>query len=229
MAQGREIHYLFRFAEREPIRYRVSLEHDQTEPDVLPDWARMDYQLCPHCPLSPEQTGGACLCARDLAPIVALFGDILSYEEVEVEVRTPERTISANTSAQRGLSALIGLVMALSGCPYTAPFRPMAQYHLPFATPDETLFRVASSYLLAQHFRQQAGAEPDWSMQGVEQIYSDLGVVNRHMARRLESAISKDSTVNALVILDLFGVLVPSKIRASLKSLRTLFCSPAGD
>jgi hypothetical protein len=42
--------------------------------------------------------------------------------------------------------------VATSGCRYTAYFKPMARFHLPFANEEETAYRAISMYLLSQRF-----------------------------------------------------------------------------
>src|SRR5690606_40128032 len=64
-------------------------------------------------------------------------------------------------SAQQALASLMGLVMASSGFPKTAVFRPMARFHLPFSSESETAYRVAAMYLVAQHFAHRDGAPSD--------------------------------------------------------------------
>tara|TARA_B100000700_G_C14524229_1_gene614495 strand:- start:271 stop:585 length:315 start_codon:yes stop_codon:yes gene_type:complete len=102
----------------------------------------LSEETTPHCPLSTS-----------ISSAVRRFEDILSYEEIEVEVVTERRAIRKSLTAQQGLSALLGLIMATSGFPHTAYFKPMARFHLPFATEDETVDRAASLYLLSQYFR----------------------------------------------------------------------------
>lgn len=55
---------------------------------------------------------------------------------------------------QIGLYSLLGLVMATSGCPHLDFLRPLALHPLPFSSIHETVFRVSSSYLTEQYFRE---------------------------------------------------------------------------
>ena len=66
--------------------------------------------------------------------VIDRFTNLVSYDQLRVVVETEERAVSANLSAQQGLASLIGLIMASSGCPRTAVFRPMARFHLPFSS-----------------------------------------------------------------------------------------------
>ena len=60
------------------------------------------------------------------------------------------------TSAQQAMSSVLGLIMATSGCPWTDRLRPMARFHLPFASEAETLYRSVGMFLLA---RELVGAD----------------------------------------------------------------------
>jgi hypothetical protein len=117
----------------------------------------------------------------------------------------------------------MGLVIATSGCPYTVYLKPMARFHLPLAGEEETIYRAASMYLLAQYFRRGAGMPEDGSLAGLKQIYRDLQVVNTAMAERLRAVAEQDSAVNALVLLDLFAKTVPYSIEDFLADVRYLF------
>jgi hypothetical protein len=77
-----------------------------------------------------------------------VFDRIISYDTIRLDVTTRERFISQDTTAQRGISSLLGLLIATSGCPHTRFLRPMARHHLPFASCEETLYRAASMYAL---------------------------------------------------------------------------------
>ena len=100
---------------------------------VLPDWTRLGYAQCPNCPLDADQVSH-CPVAKHLVGLVEQAKRLFSYAEIEVKVVTPERSITTTTTAQRGVSSLMGLLIATSGCPHTALFRPMERYHLPFST-----------------------------------------------------------------------------------------------
>lgn len=192
-------------------------------PDDRPDWTRLDFHQCPHCPLDPESSPH-CPAAVALAPLVPLFDDFMSHDRCGVTVRTEQRTVvDPDVSVQHALGSLMGLVMAGSGCPYTAGLRPMARFHLPLASPEETIYRATSMYLLAQYFREDAGLKADWSLDGLSALYSNLQVVNRHLSRRLGSVVSTDSSVNAVISLDVFAAFLPMMIEDSLSELRPVF------
>jgi hypothetical protein len=191
---------------------------------MLPVWAKLQFHQCPNCPLD-SKTSPDCPLAAHMVPIARQFKDVVSYDSINVEVTTQERFISQTTSAQTVLSSLMGLIIATCGCPHTAFFRPMARFHLPLATEEETLYRATSMYLLAQYFRAREGFAPDLELKGLHDIYANVGIVNRAIAHRIRVAGKSDSTINALVLLDVFTMALPFAIEDALKDLRYLFAS----
>ena len=160
-------------------------------PDDLPEWTRLDFKQCDICPLTAD-AHSHCPAASHIAKIVTRFSDILSYDEVHVDVSTRERQISQDTSAQAGISSLMGLVMATSGCPHMAFFKPMARFHLAVANEHETLYRSASNYLLAQYFAAKTGKKADLALEGLKKIYQNVKVVNSGILERLKTVAEKD-------------------------------------
>jgi hypothetical protein len=136
---------------------------------------------------------------------------------------TLERTISGNTTVQRALSSILGLIMATSTCPHTEFLRPMAHFHLPLATPDETIYRTTSMFLLAQYFLHKDGLDATLELDKLTEKYQQLQAVNRSLARRFKAAISEDATVNAIILLDLLSKSVTWSIEDGLEELRYLF------
>ena len=187
----------------------------------LPDWTRLDFHQCPHCPLDVG-SHQHCPPAAHLGDIMGRLGRIPPYETVDLQVVTSERETRQTTSATTALSSLMGLVMASSGCPIAAYFRPMARFHLPLASPEETIFRVISSYLLAQYFRTQQGLEFDSTLRGLVRIYEDMQAVNAAFAERLKASGEVKET-NAVAQLDLYAQVLPIVIKDSVEELLPLF------
>jgi hypothetical protein len=117
----------------------------------------------------------------------------------------------------------MGLVMATSGCPHTAFFKPMARFHLPLASEEETVYRATSMYLLAQYFLKKEGQNADLELKGLREIYHNMHTVNTAIAERLRGASETDSTVNAIVLLDMYALTLPYVIDESLEEIRHLF------
>jgi len=187
-----------------------------------PEWARLPFHQCANCPFS-EKEEKYCSVALNLTDIVRRFEQLTSHDEVFVEVITQERIFYKKTSAQRGISSLMGLMIAGSKCPLTDFFKPMARFHLPFATADETIWRAASTWLISQYFLRKQGQSPDFDLQGLNRIYSDIQKLNLSIARRLRAACEEDSTVNAIIILDVFAKSLPTVIDKSLEKIRPVF------
>ena len=118
---------------------------------------------------------------------------------------------------------MMGLVIATSGCPHAAFFKPMARFHLPLASKVETIFRATSMYLLAQYFLKNAGKCADFELEGLSQIYANMQIINMAVAERLRAATKTDSSVNAIVILDCYAKSLPFAIEKSLEDVRYLF------
>lgn len=222
-----EVLYIFRFADERELCFPVHLDAETLEQVGLgdeepPHWTQLEFHRCGHCPLSPAQTT-YCPLARALAKPVQMLGDVLSYDEVDVEVITPERRILRHTTAQAGISAMMGLIIATSGCPHMAFLKPMARFHLPFATEAETFYRATTMYLLGQYFRQQQGLPAELGFDGLTALYRNVETVNRAMASRLRAASREDGTVNALILLDMYAKTLPLAVEETLQELRPLY------
>jgi hypothetical protein len=161
--------------------------------------------------------------AESLVELLEFSEKLDSFRSLAVTITTPEREIRTAATAQRAISALMGLLIATSGCPEVAWLRPMARFHQPLASEEETIYRAASMYLLAQYFCEKHGQSPDWSMQGLRQRYQRLHEINIAMAERMRSAIERDAPVNAVILLDLFAKAMPYSVDDSLAELEYLF------
>ena len=197
---------------------------DQTETE----WTRLQFEQCRHCPLSADDVS-ACPVAAALAPVVGRFESLVSHDEMVLEVSQQDRSLRQRVSTQQALSSLLGLLIATSGCPHTAFLLPMARFHQPLAGELETMYRSASMYMLGQYFRAVAGDEPDLAMDGLRERYAALHEVNDGMVRRLRAASRTDSTLNAVVILDLYTLLLPDALEDSLDEIAPYFSAYVAD
>jgi hypothetical protein len=202
----------------EPAKIKACDADDST----LPPWTKLEYKQCTHCPLS-QRKNTYCPLAAKMSGIMGFFDSVLSYARVRLEIETTERMVVKETTSGRALSSIMGLVIPTSGCPHTAYFRPMARFHLPFASPDETVYRAASMYLLAQYYCHQAGFKPDMDMRGLKKIYENMRILNASFAERLRAASKTDTSINAIALLDTFTFFLPVALDESLKDFRTLF------
>jgi len=188
-----------------------------------PVWAQLDEHKCPHCPLNSD-SHPHCPPALHLAKAVNRLGSIVSYADVNLRVVTAEREMMGKTSVQTVLSSIMGLLMATTGCPYTAYLRPMARFHLPLASFEETIFRSVSAYLVAQYLLGREGQPFDTSLGGLVKIYEDIQIVNVSFANRLKYSGEIIET-NAITLLDMFAQSLPLAIDESLEEFRGLFQS----
>ena len=101
--------------------------------------------------------------------------------------------------------------------------KPMVRFHLLFASLEDTTFRMATMYLMAQYFQKQDGKSPAWNLDGLTNVYTQVGIVNRDFALRLRDAAKKDANVNALVNLDCFAQMVPLAADDLLREIKPHF------
>lgn len=199
-----------------------NLEHDAPD-GTAPDWAKLDFHKCSNCTLNSD-THPYCPLALRIAPLFD-FPIHAAYEDVKVEVKKDSVVLSTETSVQDAYRSLVGLIMATSGCPHTAFFKPMAWFHLPFADQEETMFRACASFLLYQFFNPAEPGQGSY-FSDLEAVYTNIHTVNKEIAIRLKAADAKSSTLNAIVILDVFAASMLPKIRDSLRDLAFLFTTP---
>ncbi len=188
----------------------------------LPDWTLLGFKQCPNCPLDAADTEH-CPAAVSIADVVRCFNGLASFDLIEVEVITSERRMVQQTAVQSGISSLMGLLIASSGCPRSAYFRPMARFHLPLSEPIETIYRVTTMYLLAQYFRKKENRMPDQALEGLTEIYRNMQIMNNALAERIRTASETDSSVNALVMLDMHAKTVYYVIEDYLDEIRPMF------
>lgn len=223
------IQYCFKYGDNCLDVYDLQLDAENLElkgntPDILPLWTRLDFNQCPNCTLDIHNHPN-CPFAANLVNIVNRFDSLISHNEIQVEVTTEERKVSQETTVQRAVSSLLGLVCATSGCPHAAFFKPMARFHLPLANTKETVYRAASMYLLAQYFLNKEGKTVDLELKGLKEIYHNIQLVNFSIAERLRIASKTDSVLNAIVELDIYAQTLSFFFEESLKELNFLFDS----
>jgi hypothetical protein len=225
MTQNAAITYVFHLAQGKTERIALTFDPDsfllQIDPALaVENWMALDFKKCVHCPLTAE-THPLCPFARALGGFIHAFDSFYSYERSVVEVVTAQRTVVAERPLQDAMASILGLIGATSGCPHLAFFRPMARFHLPFASEQETLVRVFSLRLLGNYLRSEG--EGAAGLGELEALYREVNRVNEGMAERIRAAFPKDAVVNAIVILDTFAHTVPFVVRDALRELQPLF------
>ncbi len=221
------IKYMFRLPDDQQCVFDLEFDAQSLDlmnkvPAELPPWTNLEHCKCRICPF-PERSRPHCPAAVHLVEPVKAFQRLLSHETIHVDILTPQRVISKNTNAQKGVSSLMGLLMATSGCPLTEFFKPMARFHLPLADAEETIYRAISMYLLAQYFLGKEGWTVDMELEGLKRIYTNVQIMNEHMIERVRTICEKDVAINSLVILNVFAQRFFVELEDSLREIRTLF------
>ena len=221
------------------IEYRIKLSEDKVETftfqldektfdlitDEVPDppqWTELSFKQCSHCPLNAEEHKH-CPMALQFYDIVERFHETSSIDEVELEVITEERRVIQTLAIQRAIASMLDLIVPVCGCPKTAYMKPMARFHLPLASEEETVFRVTGMYLLSQYFLSHVSREFSIEFDGLTKIYEDLHIVNAAIASRLQAVTKSDSLKNAVTLVDMYSILVPLLLDDQLVEMRGFF------
>jgi hypothetical protein len=191
-------------------------------PGKLPAWTELGFKQCSNCPLKAEDATH-CPMAVQLHRIVDRFHTTRSIDEVTVEVITEQRMVTKTTALQNAISSMLGLVFPISGCPRTAGMKPLARFHVPLASEEETVFNVAGMYLLAQYFVNLKNRNGLLSFDGLIRMYGDLHIVNKSVASRLQAVTTSDSVKNAITLLDMYSSLIPMLLQDQLVEIRRFF------
>lgn len=220
------IEYTFKMDDGKVLNYHVEFERSrdkQLSKNDYPAWTQLDFHQCPNCPLKPEEYSH-CPAAIDAQEIVMGFNEVLSCNATDIHVCSPEREYFKHTDAQTGLRALIGFVMASSACPILATMRGMAYFHLPFASMDEAVFRITSSYLLRQYFHHKnTGEAPDMALEGLKQHFQEMQTLNFHFLERIRAGCEADSNLNVLATLFTISSMLSLSLERHLKEIEHLF------
>jgi hypothetical protein len=200
----------------DPASFRLT----NPPPASPPFWTELGFNQCANCPLRASETPH-CPAALQMVRAIEDLKSLISHDSVNVTVLQDERKVSVATSAQNALASVFGLIMATSGCPWTDHLRPMARFHLPFASDAETLYRSLSMYALVQ--LAWGGGTGPASFDALRRLYGELHVVNRDMSRRIGAAAKTDPARNAIALLDAFATLLPESLDKSLQEIAPLF------
>lgn len=221
------IHYRFKFDNHEVKDYKIILDAKSVSylgpvGTESPLWTKLEFHQCENCPLSSEHYPN-CPVAMNLSGFVEAFKNEISYKEALVLVKANERYVAKRLSLQEGLYSVYGLIMSTSNCPVMNFLKPMARFHLPFASMDETIFRSTSSYLLEQYFAHKKGGEADLKLEGLIKRYKEVEKVNVGISDRLRAVTSGDADRNAVALLDTLAQMINFEVDSSLESLEYLY------
>ncbi len=198
--------YIFEFSDVPRIEYELvidaaSLSLAGETCGSPPLWTRLEYRKCACCTLEKDRYP-FCPIALNLVDLIETFKDVSSYRDCKVTCIAAERAYSKNTSAMEGLTSIFGVIMATSNCPVMSFFRPMARFHLPFSTIEETMVRVTSLYMLQQLLKARAGLEADpGDLRPLEAQYRKVEQVNQGLLARIKGQARQDADKNAIVTL----------------------------
>lgn len=219
------IEYTFTLEDGKVLTYRVDFNRPREKllnPFEHPVWTQLTFHQCTNCPLS-ENEFSHCPAAIDAHEIVHGFNEILSCKAASITVKTPDREYFKYTDAQTGLRALIGFVMASSACPILSTMRGMAYFHLPFASMDDTVYRMVSSYLLRQYFVYKKGQQPDLELEGLKKYFQEVQAVNYNFLERIRAGCEADSNLNVLATLFTIASMLSLSLERHLKEIQHLF------
>jgi hypothetical protein len=187
-----------------------------------PSWTKLSCHKCPHCPLGEGEQ--YCPAALSVANVMEFLREALPTENVNVLVESAQRDYSKRTALSDGLSSLIGLAAASSGCPVFAKLKPFIRHHLPFETPPEQIYRSLGMYLLNQKFSEKNKTDPDWDLTRFTEFFGEINSVSSAFCERLKEVPLEEKPLNMVTHLDFFRKYLDFKISDdNIKELQKLF------
>ncbi len=226
----KEFVYKFRFPESDhkDLIYKFAIDKktlsyvdlSEEEGGEASPWTDFTYCQCQNCPIKSEEQQ-KCPVALNLFGLVQFFRKFKSYEEALIEVETSDRVYSKKASIQEGLYSIFGAIMATSNCPHMYFFRPLAWFHLPFASEEETIYRSLSNFSLSGSFSDSSDV---FKLEDIQEIYNEVKDINRGILKRINKIdFIEDAEKNALVILDAFCSFLEYSKGSNWQNIRDLF------
>jgi hypothetical protein len=151
------------------------------------------------------------------------FKNILSHKNCRVICETVDRTYSKMTSAMEGLTSVFGVIMATSNCPVMNFLKPMARFHLPFSSVEETTARSTSLFLLGQYFEYKKGRGSGFDFDRLEKSYARVQLVNEGLLERIRSLGNRDADKNAIITLHSLSQFLSMEMDFSLTTIAHFF------
>lgn len=221
-----QIEYYFSFDDGRDLTFIVDLgrHFDPARAVSAPSWTRLENRRCPNCPLDASAYTH-CPAALDLDRVVSSFQRIPASLKANIRVVSQDREYNKRAQVEEGVRSLIGLIMATSACPVFQELKPNARTHLPFASREEQVLRLASLYLMKQYLNWRDGKEPDWDLRGVVVEHQELQKVNQAFWQRLMSAYEGDANSKALLSFFTVSADISKSLDAQLARMKNVFFS----
>jgi hypothetical protein len=186
-------------------------------------WVRLDYYKCENCPLSSIDHP-VCPLAYSISYYFFKNNHKISFDVVDVEVETSQRTYLKNTTLQQAYSSILGVISALSGCPKTKFLKTMAMFHLPFSNPAESLARTIGFFLLNEYYQcKKSNTSRALSLDALIEYYDELQKVNLCFTQRVRNGIKSEPAINAVILLDILAKMIPDDIENELSEISHIF------
>lgn len=194
----------------------------KTNYKTIPSWTSLEFRKCNLCPLDSEVVS-FCPVAFNISGVMTSFGPHVSTEKCFVRCLTFQRSYSRTSDVMSGLASILSLIVFSSPCPYLENLRSLARFHLPFFTPEESLVRIISFYLLSQYFVHKKSGKPDWDLKKLNESFVWLKMIQEGMMARTKGRFEGDACVNALHSFHVMIQFISFEIESSLECIETFF------
>ncbi len=209
--------YTFEFKDETSLEYRIDIDPRDVSiitnhnPESSPVWTKLEYHQCDSCTMKNTEH---CPVALNLQELLDRFKTVKSYVECKITVESQQRNYYLDADVQTGLGSIFGLLIATSACPVMSFFKPMAKFHLPFASTEETIFRSFGSFFIRAYFDGRFSKSE--ILERLRSDYDKVREVNSHLVERFSHLVEDDdvgdeagdANVNAIVILDTFASMI---------------------
>ena len=162
------------------------------------DFPHYDGHGCGTC--RGDSDLGGCNLLRSLTPVICYFSDIVSYEEVAVEILKDKYDIRYPETAQKICFAICVYAMFYSSCAFFSQFKFLLKYYRANFDPEAYMHMVLTTSLL----KRQVDLK---SVHDHVDIFHEVARLNEEFKRRLEYVFSeakffenKDAAINAISI-----------------------------
>lgn len=215
------ISYLFHIEDKEDVVFEVLIDSTSMTHSIPQDFKEPEWSSSFKCSFMTDDKKNCCSLCKCIAYVTNEFKDIKVDTPATISVRTENRNYTIKQNIKTGLFSILGLYMSTSNCPHFAFLKPMAKFHLPFASDIETVFRSIGTYLLGEYFRFKDGIVPDWDLQALSTLYEQVSKIDLEIAEHLKK-ISPDS-IEPIMILNSFADLFTKDIKEKLDKIEPFY------